>query len=844
MAKSKKTFKVCAAYDTETTTYHDDAGEPHAFVCLYIVNDLRNIDLARYEADKSDDIRFMRDLDGVLAYFDDLVAWGLDSAVVPIVAAYNLMFDLKTLQAALAERYTLTVTAQNSTHVYVYDCYDNGRLVLRFWDTFFLEMNGLAAMGRTAGLPKATGDWDYMLVRGTETPLTAQELFYAGRDTQVIPAYLRYLLDANEWMTSSDFGVRIMTKTSIVRRMALAEVGRNRIKLKSGKSAQLQQLYASTCKWEEPQDYYTYALRKACFRGGFTFTAASAASRVMRDVISIDAVSMHHAFINGRYVPERFQPATAHQLDMVCAGIAGVPLGDVLANYARPFPVCVHAMIKFTNIRLRAGSAFEHWGIALLAESKFGSKFEEDEDDADERNKAADEAVKARGWCDSASGAVFAFGKLYSAKTATVCVTELELWAMAQVYEWDSMEAVAGEMTAKLRRPPDYVSLQSNMLFERKQDAKKINKTYHEGEPYSLDIPASIPQGIADQLRAGALSNAFFDSFYCISTKGPFNAIYGTTAMDPWRPDFQVDEFGDIHVDAEAAVSPETFEDKRPEVDRSYYNYGMRIVGGSRVHLVIVLMLIYEQLGDVVTVCGGDTDSVKLALGTASADEVIDALQPLHKAIGEALDLAQARVRKLYPDRASTLDGVGTFELEPATRDRVAYEYHWEAWNKARMSEVNGHVHITCAGLSRPDGKYHLEHVAEDALAAGYDFETVAANLLSYNVEISPALCFSLQRTTPATTDRVAADLVDYKGNEFNIDAPEAIALYPAWRELGDTMNLSNLFNVEYLQKTGRAVDTAPRQWYVDAATGNVVVTRAESVIMNIPKLWKKETDV
>ena len=172
----------------------------------------------------------------------------------------------------------MSANAQSSTNVYTLDLKINDEIVLRFWDTFHLEMRGLAAMGETCGMPKAKGDWDYSLVRTKETKLTDEELFYAKRDVQIIPAYLCYLLNANEWLQQSDLGLKVITKTSLVRQMAQREIGSKKIKKQNGKEITLLHAFELTCKQELPKTYEQYALRKSCFRGGFTFTSGMAAT--------------------------------------------------------------------------------------------------------------------------------------------------------------------------------------------------------------------------------------------------------------------------------------------------------------------------------------------------------------------------------------------------------------------------------------------------------------------------------------------------------------------------------------------------------------------------------------
>ena len=221
----REEFTIAAIYDTETTNMYAGV-DSRAFPCLFIVNDIRGVDISDYETGRDDNVKFFRYENEMLDYISSLIVWGSETNRVPIIAAYNLMFDLQPLMEKIAGSYKVKVTAQSSTHVYVLDLVDDeDKILLRFWDTWYLEMRGLSAMGETCGLPKAVGDWDYSLIRTPETYLTKEEMFYAGRDTQVIPAYLKYLLHSNDWLKQSDFGITVLTKTSLVRQMAKHKIG-------------------------------------------------------------------------------------------------------------------------------------------------------------------------------------------------------------------------------------------------------------------------------------------------------------------------------------------------------------------------------------------------------------------------------------------------------------------------------------------------------------------------------------------------------------------------------------------------------------------------------------------
>lgn len=821
---SRKPFRVAAVYDTETTNIQVGA-ETRAYPILYIFNDLRDASLESYDP-TSDDVRFYRHVDEALAYIDDLISYGSEHDYVPVIAAYNLMFDMQTLMLALTRSYTISVNAQTATSAYTLDLCVDDNVVCRFWDTFYLEMGGLRAMGETCGLPKAVGDWDYTLVRTPETPLTEDELFYARRDVQVIPQYLQWLLHANHWLASDMLGSRVLTKTSLVRQMARREIGGRRVTLQGGKKITLQRAFEITCNQEFPRNYESYALRKSCFRGGLTFTSAKTAGVIVDTVASLDVTSMHHAFINGRRLPVKFAPTPSELLQIACERIAATSLDDVLSHYDDPFRVGLHVAVRFSNLRLRKGTCFAAWGIAICPRSKFVRTLHAGTDYSNnDRAKAQDNSIRARGYVDSAVNPVYAFGKLYSADECVLHVNEIELWDVVQVYEYDDMRVLYGESTTKTITPPDYVTLQSNMLFARKTDVKNLIKGYTEGAPYVGDIPDSIPEGIARDAKTGELSMKFLQSYYGSTVKGQFNGIYGTQAQDVMKADYHVTENGDLEVDRTTVCTPDNFAKKRPRTPRVLYTYGMRIVAGSRMHLIIAMMLVYARLGDRVTVTGGDTDSLKIRCDAGVSDaDLLESLQPLHDAIEAAINRTMRRVRITAPDMASTLEHVGKFEVEDCGGSS-RYAEHVELWNKARASvDVGGRVHVTCAGLPRPADVYTIEDLLRDLMANGHSFGDVAGLALGYDVLVDYEICHTLQRNRPHACDRYIGDVTDYRGETAHVDTPEAIGLYPSGRWLGESDKQANMENITYLRSVyNRYVNTIPRELVLrDGAPGIV----------------------
>lgn len=632
----------------------------------------------------------------------------------------------------------------------------------------------------------------------------------------MIPQYLQWLLHANHWLSSDMIGSRVLTKTSLVRQMARREIGGRRVTLQGGKKITLRHAFEMTCNQEFPKDYKSYALRKACFRGGLTFTSAKTAGVVVDNVASLDVTSMHHAFINGRRLPVKFASAPTDILQIACERIVNTSLEDVLSNYDDPFRTGLHAAVRFTNLRLRENTCFDAWGIAICPRSKFVKTLRADTDYSNnERAKTQENSVRAHGYVDSAVNPTYAFGKLYRAGECILHVNEVELWNVAQVYEFDEMHVLYGEATTKSIVPPDYVTLQSNMLFARKTDVKNLIKGYTEGVPYEADIPESIPEGIAHAAKTGELSMKFLRSYYGSTVKGQFNGIYGTQAQDIMKADYRVTETGELEVDKTTVCTPENFSAKRPKTPRVLYTYGMRIVAGSRMHLIIAMMLVYMRFGDRVTVTGGDTDSLKIRCdGDVSDADLLDCLQPLHHAIETAIDKTMRRVRVTAPDMASTLEHVGKFEVEDCGGGGTRYAEHMELWNKARVSlDKNGRVHVTCAGLPRPDGVYTIEDFIVGIMRAGHGFAETVQMSLGYDVLVDYEICHTLQRNRPHVWDRYTGAVTDYRGSTYHVDAPEAIALYPAGRWLGESDKQANGENLTYIRNTyNRHMETMPRE--------------------------------
>ena len=805
---SGEAFKVCAIFDTETT----DTGKV-AFPYAYLVNDTRRCDMASYRFGDGS-FRLFRYSWQFLDFIEDLIGWGIEHDVCPVVTAYNLAFDLQSIQFDLwkSHRNRIKVNARNSSNIYTLDIIasDKKSSLLRFWDCYHLETGGLARMGEICGVPKLVGDLDYSLPRAPETRIDRTEIAYMRHDVEIPPCYFRSILEMHDWATPDMLGSKIITRTSLVRQMARNEIGPLRI----GKR-DLKRSFQIECRRNVPKDFESYLLRKACFRGGLTFTASGFAFEDMPSTVSLDVVSMHHAFIN-QPTPTGFTRCEPSEIQRACELIAKSDSLEVLSHYAHPFPTCFHAAIRFKGIRPRARSAFERFGIQVLAREKFKKKTALWPDGSEAAVLVSDVA-RASGFKDSCVAGRFAFSKLETASECTVFLSEVEFAVVCMVYEFDSFEVLLGEVSQNLVSPPAFVSLQSSLLFERKQEMKQVIRDYQPGKPNAR--PRSLPDSLADEIERGESDPDELERYYRSSVKGPFNGIYGTQAQDVFKPGFAMD-MGELAIEMDEVPSEANFEELRKSKSSSLvmFPYGLRIVGRSRHHLCLAVELIWRRFGERAKILGGDTDSLKISTDL-EPEEILGALEPLHTAVRKAIEIGQRANRRNFPDLASGFEGVGTFEVEGEPD-----EHHMELWNKCRVSQDRGgKIRITCAGLSKGKGGWNCEDAVASLIDAGDDFHVAVEKVLGFNSEIDFSLSHTLAKSKPSAADFRSMEVIDRFGDSHTVECHEAVKLSQTSRELASLKSAVNLENLRKVERCGKRPIIAPRK--VDAEEGMLKIT-------------------
>lgn len=597
--------------------------------------------------------------DGFTDLISDAEVYGVGvfEREVPIICVCDGMYDLCLSWERLTSMYGISPVARSSSDFFALSLYDGRRLAAVIFDLKHIMPRGLYGMAEATGIDRD----------GT-----------AIRDCRIMRAYTNRVQLRHHLMMGSEgtkLGSTVLTLTGLARHEVDAGIGKLSYERRKGRKTverTLRQDYMLDAAVEAPRTYYQYAMRRACMRGGFSFNAAAESNKVLGRVVCLDETSAHHAHAVGHYVPEGFKQWGAPLLQVACERIVSLEPAAVMAGYAYPFLVAIHAEVEFRGLRPRSDSVFERQeigleGTARLAPSEGVLGID------NESMVEAERAIRERGYGDTAEGAVSAFSKVMTADRLTTWVTELELWCMSRVYEWDSMTAIQGEAATKRKRPDDYAILTSMHFWTEKQEQKqKLSEMDPSTEEY---------------MRLKAI--------YDGETKPKFNAVgYGLHARDEYRPAWEIDkETGEWKL--QEVITEETFDERRPSKPRAWFNYGSRISGWSRVHLIIAMELLDAKLGDKVHIVAGDTDSLKIRT-ELTEEEVLEALEPLHDATRRARETVTSRARRMWPEEFDPMDGVGEF-----VQERTAVEFFTSGVKEYVKKFDDGGVEVTCAGVPK-----------------------------------------------------------------------------------------------------------------------------------------------
>lgn len=758
MRKNSKPCKVIAAYDSETCNATEN-GIPMAYpVCHQVGLIDCSVDLRDVTAENVGDlvsVDVYRHAKEAYAILDYLIELGSRNGIVPVVMVHNLGFDMHGLAPWLIAHGCDVLARSTSKPITFTARDDQGEPCLVIWDTLEFFAKSLESMGEECGMPKLMGSWDYDKTRTPETPLTESEIAYAERDITTLFAYTGFWMRRHPLIDETELSQRVCTKTSVVR-LERERLFGDMFSAEAKRSAG--RMWAIHTQRQKPKSNDELWTMQACTRGGLVFCAEKWASVPLDlsngyHVIGYDATSMHPSQMTAHEYPLNFEVASKEVLQMDMGIVTSVTVEKMLDKFNKPFPVAFCAAIDFENLRPKKGTPFVCEGIFTLANSRRGWPEEK-------RRRKAD-------YKDSWSASDEAFGKVKSAEHARLYLTELEFWLINQIYDYDSAQAIHGYETGRFCKPTDLAVLGVGHYYDQKRQAKQA-------------------------LQSREIEKAEYDM-----VKSKLNSLYGIEITN--------EVHGDQHLIERAGIVQETafgIEDL-PNFCKTWYQFGQRIVGWSRIAQALIIMLIYADCAGIVC---GDTDSIKAIVHDDSIDTIKSKMELYARAVDTARERTCARASRNYGNALKDMEGMGHY-VEDLRTDRF-----FSAWNKAYMHGTSNDVSIVVAGLPTDKGEHSYNDLAKELMEVCTWNET-CETLLGYNVTIGHGVTKLNDKVVPEFGEWFDGEIDGVRVNE-----PCAMAIRPCPITIGGSADPDNARNMQIAVSNNPNVRTEPT--YIDYIDG------------------------
>lgn len=199
----------------------------------------------------------------------------------------DFAFFKTQLEISIRDKEFLSRDTHSVIKCVVNDCFE-----LR--DSHELTERPLAAMGYIVRLPKID-DYDYSKIRHSSTPLTDHEIEYAGRDTEIIIAYLRREIAKYGSVKSVP-----LTGTRVVKN----QIWENYKSFGSIVSTRKNQLH------DTPEDMEMLQRLIRAYFGAFNYCTTIEDNKVFDDILSVDIQSCYGGqILLNRFPIKRFKPA-------------------------------------------------------------------------------------------------------------------------------------------------------------------------------------------------------------------------------------------------------------------------------------------------------------------------------------------------------------------------------------------------------------------------------------------------------------------------------------------------------------------------------------------------------
>ena len=482
-------------------------------------------------------------------------------------------------------------------------------------DSYILSGYSLANTAKNLtkhSIAKMVGDLDYSLIRHTKTPLTETELKYCEIDILVILAYIDEQLDQYKDITKIP-----LTNTGRVRSYVKNNCyydNTNHRKSNKGKYIRYRKIMSDLTL-----DIKTYSQLKTAFMGGFTHSNPHLTGITLNDVGSIDLTSSYPSVMCAEMYPmsrpKELNPKSYDELK------------ELMKVY------CIVLEVRYTGLTNKLG--YESY----ISESK----------------------------CRNIKGAEINNGRIWSADSVDITLTDVDITIIEQVYNWEN------------------IALKNVLGFR---------KTY---------LPKPIIESILNLYQdKTTLKGVQGKEVEYLLSKGMLNSVYGMSVTDIVKDNAIYDDADNW--DFEKVNIDEEIEKYNGSKNRFlYYAWGIWVTAYARRNLWTGILAVGEDY------IYSDTDSIK-ALNYDKHSAYVEAynknvLNKLYKMCDElGFDPALLTPKTVKGE----VKPLGIWEFEGN------YNRFKTLGAKRYLVQEGDKYSLTVAGLSKANGMQYIQEVCEN----------------------------------------------------------------------------------------------------------------------------------
>ena len=491
---------------------------------------------------------------------------------------------------------------------------------VEFRCSYVLTNKPLAAVGKDVGVQKMVGDIDHTLIRNSITPLSDEEMGYIDNDVRILIEFERQALAQEGGSIEQALHSIPITKTGYVRR---------RMRKVALADPAYEELISELTLSEE-----TYALARHAFQGGYTHANSTVMGQECGDTVAVDLASSYPSSM----LQFTYPMSTFHSMDYEFT--------------AEEIDKCIgHVHFFITFVVYGAVSRYPFPYISLSKAMSIADPFVDN-------------------------------GRVYSAASMTLTMTDVDWQIFRRCYEVDEIEIVDVMMA-----PADYL-------------------------PAAITDPIVAMYGDKTALKGVAGQEVDYRS-----AKEDINGVYGSVAMDPVRTDFEFNVEGSEFVASVPSIEDALSKHNNSRSRYLYYPWAAWVTAYSR---YVLLMTMYDLIDAGVTVMYCDTDSIYHKPSPAAQD-IIDRV---NNEVRGRLSAAM-HYRWFYATDEEVEDALAPKDIKGVRHHIGLFEVdgHYDNFKtlgaKRYAVEKDGEFKITVAGLSKGAASYIKEIGGMEAFVDG-----------------------------------------------------------------------------------------------------------------------------